>query len=217
MDLFDLDQKSSEYGTMTLKPDVGNPTNFTIVPLPVEIRDSVLGRVMGAWGVLEGVIGVILQLLIKTDFEAALIITASGLTTVEIKDLIIALSRLRLNENNQKIIENLGEKLKRKNTKRNRIVHGEWRTEVVNQSVPLGHPPSMIERWVRFYTPTDPIVAKKARDPSNQKERSAYRFTLHQMLKVEAEINQLVAEFSAFNEIIYPLLVLPPASSTPNP
>ena len=81
---------------MKLFPDADNPHNITIAPPPTHVRDSALGRVMGQWSVVEGVIGMILQHLIKTDFEAGRIIVASGLTTIQIKDLVIALARVRL-------------------------------------------------------------------------------------------------------------------------
>ena len=104
----DLNPKSSEYGTMKLFPDVGNPRNITIAPPPTDLRDTTLGRVMGQWSVVEGVNGMILQHLLKTDFDAGRIIVASGLTTIGIKDLIVALARVRLEESLQKQAEKLG-------------------------------------------------------------------------------------------------------------
>jgi hypothetical protein len=211
----DLDPKSPEYGTVKLSADADNPRNITIIMPPVDLRDAVLGQVMGGWGVVEGVLGVILAHVLKTDFDAARIVAASGLSTIQIKDLIIALGRLRLPEPLQRKIEALGERVKTVNTKRNRIVHGAWHIEVVNLPVPEGAPMAGLERWARVYTPTDPAVSKKVQDPHNQKERKAFRFTLHQMLKLDAEIEKLVADLSTFNDEVYQLLGQPEAASPP--
>jgi hypothetical protein len=91
---------------------------------------------MGQWSVAEGVVGIILQHLLQTDRAAARIVVASGLTTIELKDLIVALSHLRIDDELQRAAEKLGERLKRLNTKRNRIIHGFWTVEIVNLPVP---------------------------------------------------------------------------------
>jgi len=215
MDNVDLDPKSPEYGTMKLFPDANNPHNITLAPPPTDVRDSTLGSLMGRWGVVEGVLGIILQRLVKTDWDAARIILASGLTTVEIKDLIVALTRVRLEETLQNEAEKLGKRLKSLNTKRNRIVHGQWTMEGVNLAVPPGGPMAGIIRWVRHYTPTDPLIANKVNDLHNQKERTAYRFTLHQMVKLEAEMTKLYEDLAAFNETI--AQILGPLSASPQP
>ena len=72
-----------------------------------------------------------------------------------------------------------------------------------------------IIRWVRHYTPTDPLIANKVNDLHNQKERTAYRFTLHQMVKLEAEMTKLYEDLAAFNETI--AQILGPLSASPQP
>jgi hypothetical protein len=52
-------------------------------------------------------------------------------------------------------------------------------------------------------------------DDANQKERSAYRFTLHQMVKLEAEIERLVLDLSAFNTEVFTRLGPPPSAFPP--
>ena len=62
---------------------------------------------------------------------------------------------------------------------------------------------SGIARWVRLYIPTDPSIAAEINDLKNQKRRAAFRFTLHQMGTVEAEMAKLVTDLSAFNEKVF--------------
>ena len=75
---------------------------------------------------------------------------------------------------------------------------------------------SGISRWVRLYVPTDPLIAAKINDLKNQKERAAFRFTLHQMVKLEAEMARLVEDLSAFNDQVYKLLA-PDAANASSP
>jgi hypothetical protein len=198
-----------------LEPEAGTTNHFTIAPPPAEHRDATLGAFMGAWSDLEATLDILLWRLMGSSFDVARIVATSGLGIAQLKELLIALGRLSLSPEAQTELEKLGERLKRLNTKRNRIVHGRWGPLVTNDRSPRGTPRATVQ-WIRVYAPTDPEVMRRMMRPGNQKEAAAYTFRLSTILRVAKEVTEFRIALTRFLETSCPRPPgLPPPTSSP--
>lgn len=191
-----LDRDHPEFGTLELEPDPGT-RNFTMTMPPTDPRDVALGAFMGEWSDLEGVLEVLLWRLMGSPLDVARAVFASGIGIAQLKDLLIALGRLRLKEAEQADLARLAERLKRLNTKRNRIVHARWIIVAAKGSQKSGAP-KMTEHWLRAYLPPDPEIIQRMMDPLNQKESAAYTFKLSAIFRVAKELRRFREELEQF-------------------
>lgn len=107
---------------------------------------------MDAWSRLESAIQYASQEILEIEAESAYVIWSAIMSFQSIK-VLDAAAKLRFTEAGQKRVAKICEKLVRRNSRRNFIIHGTWLTAV--QMSFVGGPPRYGE-WRRVYRHTDP-------------------------------------------------------------
>lgn len=169
---------------------------YTEEPPPIEERDAALGRYMDAWSRLETTIHWVTQEILNIEPDAGYVIWSTIPTFQTIK-LLEAAAKIRFNDEGQKRTAKICEKLTRRNTRRNYIVHGSWLTSIRMSFA--GQPPAYGE-WRRVYTHTNP-------DLPNSDDGSDV--TVPQMNKTTDHVEEMIQALSTLEQDIPSLLVRP--------
>ncbi len=179
-----------------------HPTTLYVVPQRVPERDQSLGQFMGKWSGLEQTLQSLMHTLMGGPYSAVGVIFSNCSGVKQISDLVSGLAELKLNASEFGQLKSLLERLRKKNTKRNRIVHGVWVPEITIDGDEKNRPIVGKYVWARIYTPTSPAEQAKVQDRKNTKERSKYRFTIEDLNKITLEIMTLRKDFETFQNPI---------------
>ena len=154
-----------------------------------------LGRFMDEWSKLEIALGSLLSRALKLG-SGQLPALANSLGTRGILDVLSVQMTRKLPGANVELAQKLLDRVKEKNTQRNYLTHGFWILEwnIVDQ----GGRPAAIPRVYRGYTPTDPDVAERLKDPRNRKERLRFMFTVKRIDALSLSVGALCLDISRF-------------------
>lgn len=166
---------------------------------PTDERDLTMGRFIDAWSSLEDKLFVLFFKLIKTNYDIARAIFATGIQVKNFTALLITIAPYRLKKLEQKTLKSLCERLNTLASKRNRIIHSVWLVETRSNN----------PQWVRIYSPisiehwTELLKPFNPRNSNNQSVRKINRFTIQQLAEVVKEIEKLHEDF---DKLITPLI-----------
>ncbi|MEO1014878.1 MAG: hypothetical protein AAFX08_06775 [Pseudomonadota bacterium] len=175
-----------------------HPTTLYIVSERVPERDQSLGRFMGKWSSLEQTLQSLTHTLMGGPYSTVGVVFSNCSGIKQIIDLISGLAELNLTTTEFRELSSLLERLRKKNTKRNRLVHGVWVPEITIDCDAKNRPVVSKYVWARIYTPTSLAEQAKIQDIKNSKVRSKYRFTIEDVEKVTLEVMTLRDDFAAF-------------------
>ena len=173
-------------------------TTLYVVPQQVPERDQSLGRFMGKWSGLELTLQSLTHTLMGGPYSATGVVFHNCQGIKQIGDLISGLGELNLTSAEFGQLHSLLERLRKKNTKRNRIIHGVWIPEITIGSDDRNRPIVAKYVWARVYTPTSPAEQQKTTDVNNPGARSKYRFTIEEIDKITLEVMQLRNDIGTF-------------------
>jgi len=193
---------------------MSRPAPIEVPPIDVtdEECDRALARYLRAWEQVEASQFLLFKKLLDTPIQVALIVHETTSNFRDIRDMMEALGRLRLDKQQSKELNAVLASLKSATTKRNRIIHGKWQLEI--RLPPKGRPAKEGKAtWVRFYTPSDPALFTKVfGTPYEQKTRNEHRFTLKDLDRFSEEAKYLSARIRRLTD---DLVLLPVTDPTP--
>jgi hypothetical protein len=180
-----------------------------IAELPTEERDLALGRFMDAWSELEANLRALLSVLSGAPAEASFSIAAAIPDTGRLRDLLLALGRLQLEDGrDQTELSEICEYLLIQNRYRNSIVHGQWLlTNNRAQTSVRGvvHP----YMWVRAYTLVDKTKEFNAVLGRDVKAEDQYVFTVERLEQRVQKVRDFSGRISKLTEEIRGRVRLP--------
>lgn len=158
-------------------------------------RHIVLGKFMDVWSQLESCIAVMLcdsaGIALRNGSVFMNALGTRGQTDV------IALMAPQKLTNPQKVeLTALLERIKRANTRRNHIVHGQWALEAILQNH-NGRVGTKLTQY-RIYSVSDPAVRDAMRQPENRDERAKYMFSVARIRSLTKSLDRLANDVSAF-------------------
>src|SRR5208337_1623792 len=164
------------YGGFMVKPPMFD--------LPTNDRDIAMGQYMDAWSSLEDKLFVLFLKLIKTNYDIARAIYATGIQPHKFAALLITIAPYRLTRLEQKTLKPLCKSFNTLALKRNKIIHSVWQIETKGN----------IPQWVRIYSPIsndDWVEMQRPHNPRNPHNQSVHknnRFTINQLKEAVQEI-----------------------------
>lgn len=190
-------------------PDVQSPDGSFNVPLLQPAGDQhhlALGRFMDAWSKLEMTLAFLLAGVLELKHSRTTPLTNS-LGVRGTLDTISALAHGRISEAKRDELAKLIDRIKENNTRRNYLAHGYWMLEwaVVDQ----GGKPAALPRIYRAYTPTDPELANKLKNPRNRKERLRFMFAPKRIEALVKAVLALKNDINSFASANFPLIDQP--------
>lgn len=170
------------------------PNLDLVIPLVPE-RHSKLGQFLDAWGLLESTLAeVLFRLTPLTLGDAMRIFERMGMRNA--LDLLIGLGQHKLEPDSSSGLELLIERVRKLNTKRNILVHGQWVLET--NIIVRNSEETMVTQFLREIRPIDPKQEQALGNPKNQKERLRYTFTLKRIDATTRETNELNKELGQY-------------------
>lgn len=144
-----------------------------------------MGRYMDTFSLLEGVMRAAVESMLGLHPNVAMI-CMSVVGTRNLIDLVEASAKLSLNEEGVNKVRAICEKIKRRNMRRNHIVHGYWIAYF--QKDDQGH----LAQWIRRYDLTDPN--QQSLDALDPKLLGVYTFTVPALDKATGHVKDMVEE-----------------------
>ena len=160
---------------------------ITFPALPKEERDQALGRYMDAFSRLERMMLMATQVMLNIEVDTLGPIFAT-LGTRQMIDLLGATAKLRLTTAGAERVKNLCDRIGRRNTRRNHIVHGYWTSYVT--PIHGGYD----GQWVRRYDHVDPTLMSL--EPVDPKVLGFYNFTIPALDKATGHVEEMVQALS---------------------
>ncbi|NOX81725.1 MAG: hypothetical protein GXP06_01790 [Alphaproteobacteria bacterium] len=173
-----------------------------IPPQFIADRDQVLGWFMGVWSGLEQTLLVAVHSLLDGPYSKAGVVFSNCNGVAQISELLNGLGELVLTKSEIDQLHGLTERLRRQNTKRNRIVHGAWVPEMVIGGDAKGRPELKSVTWVRIYSPTSPSEKAKTLSKNSKKSKLKYDFTVSDVKEVGQTVEKLRNDFNNFTASI---------------
>lgn len=171
-------------------------TTLLIPDLPTTDRDRILGTYMNGVSQLEAALQGLLWKLMHTDLPTTrCVFTMLGFRQLD--DLLPALGRIALTDDDHKKLTSLCRRLRKTAIKRNRIVHGSWLKELSVGS-DCGKPNVEKAIWARSFTPTDPQT--ESRIHSDPKIKAKYYFSLDDIQQITKDTRALTVDFFEFQK-----------------
>jgi len=162
---------------------------------PIGHCDFLLGQYMRNWNYVESEISELFQQLLGAHSTAAHIILSAGINAQTLREIMTGLGGQRLSKNDCERLETLLDRVKRATTKRNKIVHGQWRIVI------KGHGSTQTATWERYTAPTDPRLNALMNDAKgSQKIRDAYIFSIERLGHLAEEAHKLSHAIKEFRE-----------------
>lgn len=192
---------------------VREPIQIPPTDVSQEHCDFYLGNYMRAFNQLEiQLMGLFTKLLDAPD-QAAHIVFHSGINAQTMREIIVALARLRLGDSDFRKVESLMlGAVKKAVTKRNRLVHGQWQLALKMKPKQDGQPPiAETASWQRLYVPTDPYVYQQMfGKPPNAKVRAAHVFSIKDIQNAAQDTADLAARIKNLLEGLVLRPYIPP-------
>lgn len=179
---------------------------------PVEDRDRQLGQFLDSWGRVEMALFDLAHILLRTDFNVARVVFANAGGIASIRELLLALGELCLSDKEQADMARILESVKDHNTKRNRIVHGQWMATIDGGDTS----PPQFGGWVRRYNAPSPSTFIGTITRDDQKITANFTFTTDRIAELAAANEALSQRLRMFLEKVRSRFVReaqPPESS----
>jgi len=183
-----------------------NPPPLKLTAPPENTPDECdvsLGNYLRAWDQIEHQLLPLFNKMLGTHQNATQILLQVKLNQPTLRDILEALSPLRLTPKDQAALKALLRRWQSASSRRNRIVHGHWTLSVEMVKGPSGKDDHTKSKWVRFYSPADPtILSRIMRKKPDQKLQAAHRFRLRDIHQAAEDVKKLASDMAAFNNRI---------------
>lgn len=161
---------------------IGEDRKLNIENLESVDRDRAMGRYMGAFSDLEMIIKLVISKILNIEI-ASLATVLAVLQTRQLIDVLDASAKSQLSEAGQSRVHQICEKLKRRNMRRNHIVHGHWVVMVTVRDE------TAEQEWVRTYQTPDPVL--EARLHTDEKRAGMYSFTIPELDRATDHVEEI--------------------------
>lgn len=168
---------------------------------PTLQRDLALGRFMDAWSQLESMLRELLHVLSHAPREAAWSIAAAIPDLGRMRELLEALGRLYLSEDDQKELADILQYLRVSNGYRNAIVHGQWGLTNNRSRAAID---GVIHdfMWIRIYVVIDKRREFGAALGLDTKTEKQYVFTVKKLEERVEKLRAFAHRVGAFGDAI---------------
>lgn len=170
--------------------------------LPKDARDKALGRYMDAFSRMEGAIYGATAEIFGIDHKTLYPVFAI-LGTRQSIDLLDSTAQAYLSREGSQKVTKLCEKLKRRNMRRNHIVHGHWQMSVLSDGQ------HATQQWIRRYDHASPEISKLPH--THKSNAGTFTFTVPEIDRATDHVEEALLELSSLVHDLRSLRFRPPA------